>query len=316
MRALLITPAATVTEVSLPPSDNQAAIRDRVESTGPADQGVYHPRTLLHVRGHGQAAGLDENHTAWALASAWRGMPMYPFHGLVLVTGRTRDGETGTLDDALAQLVHTVAETVRDTLSTWRARAPPPTRPPAGNSSPAQPAPSPPALADPQRPTQPLLSTVTVNGHRVGVTGRDGCHPVLVADLGFSSSAVPPLVTGRSALLSSASAGQPGCHRSGRRFPCSKRCHLSCRTVPVGFSLCRAVSGDVHPVRGVGSHISGSVLAVPVTQSRARMASRCSGRPASLSQRILLPMFPQQLSLAVTACRSSRCAADSGRPGR
>ncbi len=129
MRALLIAPAGTVTELDLPESGAYAAIRDHVGSTGAVDQGVYHPRALLHVHGDGLRIGLDGNLTAWALASAWRGMPLYPFHGPVVVTGRTQNGETSELDDELAAHVHAVAQTVRETQGAWQ------TRPPASNEA-------------------------------------------------------------------------------------------------------------------------------------------------------------------------------------
>ncbi|WP_159029156.1 hypothetical protein [Streptomyces viridochromogenes] len=85
---------------------------------------MYHPQALLHVHGDGVSIGLDGNITAWALASAWRGMPLYPFHGPVVVTGRTQDGETSALDDDLAAHVHAVAQTVRETREAWQARPP------------------------------------------------------------------------------------------------------------------------------------------------------------------------------------------------
>ncbi|WP_128380313.1 hypothetical protein [Streptomyces cavernae] len=124
MRALLIAPAGTVTELDLPEAGERSAIRDHVGSTEAVDQGLYHPHALLHVHGNGQSIGLDSNLTAWALASAWRGMPLYPVHGPVVVTGRTQDGETSSLDDELAAHVHAVAQTVRETREAWQARPP------------------------------------------------------------------------------------------------------------------------------------------------------------------------------------------------
>ncbi|MEU0949955.1 hypothetical protein ABZ379_45950 [Streptomyces canus] len=129
MRALLIAPIGTVTELDLPESGARTAIRDQVGSSGAVDQGLYHPHALLHVHGSGQSIGLDGNLTAWALASAWRGMSLYPFHGPVVVTGRTQDGETSALDDDLAAHVHAVAQTVRETREAWQ------TRPPASNEA-------------------------------------------------------------------------------------------------------------------------------------------------------------------------------------
>ncbi|MFR0367632.1 hypothetical protein [Streptomyces sp. MCC20] len=129
MRALLIAPDGTVTELDLPESAVSSAIRDHIGSDGAVDQGRYHPHALLHVHGDGQRIGLDANLTAWALASAWRGMPLYPFQGPVVVTGRTQDGDTSGLDDTLAAHVHAVAQTVRETRETWQ------TRPPASNEA-------------------------------------------------------------------------------------------------------------------------------------------------------------------------------------
>jgi hypothetical protein len=124
MRALLIAPAGTVTELDLPEAGARSAIGDHVGATGAVDQGLYHPRALLHVHGKGQSIGLDSNLTAWALASAWRGMPLYPFHGPVVVTGRTQVGETSALGDDLAAHVHAVAQTVRETRVAWQTRSP------------------------------------------------------------------------------------------------------------------------------------------------------------------------------------------------
>ncbi|MFF3918462.1 hypothetical protein ACFYZB_34300 [Streptomyces sp. NPDC001852] len=57
------------------------------------DKAVYYPRALLHMHGEGQVIGLGQNLAAWALASAWRGMTLYPLHGAVVVTGRTPEGK-------------------------------------------------------------------------------------------------------------------------------------------------------------------------------------------------------------------------------
>ncbi|MER5548966.1 hypothetical protein ACWDBD_45445 [Streptomyces sp. NPDC001118] len=61
-------------------------IRDLVGPSGAVDQGVHHLCSLLHLHGSGREIGLDGNLTAWALASAWRGMSLYAFHGPVVVT--------------------------------------------------------------------------------------------------------------------------------------------------------------------------------------------------------------------------------------
>ncbi|MGW7824657.1 hypothetical protein ACWGLF_42850 [Streptomyces puniciscabiei] len=129
MRALRIVPDATFTELALPEADVFSAIRRHVGTSGAVDQAVYHPRVLLHVHGEGRGVGLGQNVAAWALASAWRGMALYPLHGPVVVTGRTPDGEAAALDDDLAEHARTVTQTVRDTLKAWR------TRPPASNDA-------------------------------------------------------------------------------------------------------------------------------------------------------------------------------------
>ncbi|MCX4598284.1 hypothetical protein OG819_55085 [Streptomyces sp. NBC_01549] len=129
MRALRIAPDTTVTELDLPETGAHSAIQDHIGTTGAVDQGVYHPRALLHIHGDGRALGLAQNITAWALASAWRGMALYPIHGPVIVTGRAQDGEAAALDDGLAQHTHAVAQTVRETLREWH------TRPPASNEA-------------------------------------------------------------------------------------------------------------------------------------------------------------------------------------
>ncbi|MGW4823519.1 hypothetical protein ACWEP4_32375 [Streptomyces sp. NPDC004227] len=90
---------------------------------------MYHQWALLHIHGDGRATGLAQNIAAWALASAWRGMALYPIPGPVVVTGRAQDGEVTGLDASLAQHAHAVAQTVRETLGEWR------TRPPASNEA-------------------------------------------------------------------------------------------------------------------------------------------------------------------------------------
>lgn len=129
MHALRIDPDATVTDLNLVPIDAQSAIQEHVGSDS-VDHGVYHRRAVLHIHGNGQNLGLPQNLTAWALASAWRGMPRYPLAGPIVVSGCTESGDVTTLDDDLVQLAKAVAQTVRDSLSEWRARPPPPTRPP------------------------------------------------------------------------------------------------------------------------------------------------------------------------------------------
>ncbi|MEU0899835.1 hypothetical protein [Streptomyces massasporeus] len=123
MHALCIDPDATVTDLNLPAADAQSAIQEHVRYDA-LDQGVYHRRAVLHIHGNGQKLGLPQNLAAWALASAWRGMPLYPLAGPIVVTGRTASGDVTVLDDDLVQHAKAVAQTVRDTLSEWRARPP------------------------------------------------------------------------------------------------------------------------------------------------------------------------------------------------
>ncbi|MEU0031746.1 hypothetical protein [Streptomyces sp. NPDC006335] len=123
MQALRIDPDATVTDLDLPAADAQSAIQEHVRSDA-VDHGVYHRRDVLHIHGNGQALGLPQNLAAWALASAWRGMPLYPLAGRIVVTGRTTSGDLTALDDDLVQHSKAVAQTVRATLTEWRARPP------------------------------------------------------------------------------------------------------------------------------------------------------------------------------------------------
>ncbi|MFE9769739.1 hypothetical protein ACFYPC_35345 [Streptomyces sp. NPDC005808] len=123
MHALRIDPDTTVTDLTLTATDAQSAIHEHVGSDA-VDQGVYHRQALLHIHGNGLKLGLPQNLAAWALASAWRGTPLYPLAGPIVVTGRTVSGDVTALDDDLVQHARVVAQTVRDTLSKWRARPP------------------------------------------------------------------------------------------------------------------------------------------------------------------------------------------------
>ncbi|NUK21694.1 hypothetical protein [Streptomyces lunaelactis] len=124
MRALRIDPDATVTDVDLPEPDAHSAIRGIVGSLDAVDQGAYHRRAVLHIHGSGRKIGLPQNLAAWALASAWRGMTLYPLAGTIVVTGRTAIGDVTALDDDLVQHAESVAQSVRDTLAEWRTRPP------------------------------------------------------------------------------------------------------------------------------------------------------------------------------------------------
>ncbi|POX48165.1 hypothetical protein C3489_27780 [Streptomyces sp. Ru71] len=124
MRALCIAPDTAISELDLPEPGAPSAIREHIGSSGAVDLGVYHRQALLHMHGDGHAIGLAQNIAAWALASAWRGIVLYPMHGPVVVTGRAEDGGVAALDDDLAQQAHAVAQTVRETLAEWRLRPP------------------------------------------------------------------------------------------------------------------------------------------------------------------------------------------------
>lgn len=59
-------------------------------------------------------------------------MALYNLAGPIVVTGRTESWDVAALDDDLAQHVHAVAQSVRETLVEWR------TRPPVSNEAAAQ----------------------------------------------------------------------------------------------------------------------------------------------------------------------------------
>ncbi|GGP92017.1 hypothetical protein [Streptomyces melanogenes] len=124
MRALRIDPDTTVTELDLPQTTPFSLIRVQVGFPDVVDQGVYHHRAVLHLHGSGRTLGLPQNLTAWALASAWRGVPLYPLAGTIVVTGRTTDGDVTALENDLAEHVQVVACTVRETLTQWRRQPP------------------------------------------------------------------------------------------------------------------------------------------------------------------------------------------------
>jgi hypothetical protein len=113
MQALRIDPDTNVTDLNLPATDAQPAIQEHVGADA-VDQGAYHRRALLHIHGNGLKLGLPQNLAAWALASAWRGRPMYPLAGPIVVTGRTASGDVTALDDDLVQHAKAVAQTVRE----------------------------------------------------------------------------------------------------------------------------------------------------------------------------------------------------------
>ncbi|MFF8867894.1 hypothetical protein ACF08B_38305 [Streptomyces sp. NPDC015139] len=123
MYALRIDPDATVTDLHLPAADAHIAIQEHLVSDA-VDQGIYHRQAVLHVHGNGLKLGLPQNLAAWTLASAWRGMPLYPLAGPIVITGRAASGDVAALDNDLAQHAKGVAQTVGDTLSEWRERPP------------------------------------------------------------------------------------------------------------------------------------------------------------------------------------------------
>ncbi|MHC3475714.1 hypothetical protein ACYF6T_44680, partial [Streptomyces sp. 7R007] len=116
MRALCVDPDTSVTELDLPEAGAHAAIQDHIGTTDAVDQGVFRRRAFLHIHGDGRVNRLVQNITAWVLASAWRGIALYPIHGTVIVTGRAQDGAVAALVDGLARHVPAVAQTVRETL--------------------------------------------------------------------------------------------------------------------------------------------------------------------------------------------------------
>ncbi|MET9083646.1 hypothetical protein ABZX77_17425 [Streptomyces sp. NPDC004237] len=124
MRALRIVPDGSLTDIDLPEPDAHSAIRREVGFPDTVDQATYHRRAVMHVHGTGRTDGLPDNLVAWTLASAWRGTPLYPLAGTIIVTGQTHGGRLTELDDDLVQQAKAVAQTVRETLDGWRMRPP------------------------------------------------------------------------------------------------------------------------------------------------------------------------------------------------
>ncbi|WP_199550188.1 hypothetical protein [Streptomyces sp. N35] len=124
IKALHIDVDTTVTPLTLrtPPYDQLRTLLGGVTVTG-----IYHRRAVLHILDDGQQRHADGrtglNLAAWALASAWRGIDLYPLYGPVVITG----GDAGTstsLEDDLGTQVLRSATTVRETLAEWRLRPP------------------------------------------------------------------------------------------------------------------------------------------------------------------------------------------------
>ncbi|GAA2555020.1 hypothetical protein ABWI13_28670 [Streptomyces koyangensis] len=94
--ALLINPNHRTTGLHLPDkADDQARVlREKIGST--LNQGIFHRRAVLHIAENGRSEGLPAKLVVWALASAWRGIPLCPIAGPVVITGP--DGPDGYLD--------------------------------------------------------------------------------------------------------------------------------------------------------------------------------------------------------------------------
>jgi hypothetical protein len=119
-RAVRIDCDVTMSVIDLPDAGRQA-IQDLVG--GVADQAVYHRQALLHIY-ELSAREKPLNLAAWVLASAWRGMSLYPLHGTIVVTGRDQFGEVCDLDESLVQQARAVVAMVDETVRGWKARPP------------------------------------------------------------------------------------------------------------------------------------------------------------------------------------------------
>ncbi|MER6240785.1 hypothetical protein ABT185_32890 [Streptomyces clavifer] len=132
IRALRIWEHGEVETVQLPDT-HAAQIRELAHLVGgPTDTGMYHRQAVLHIHGTGaQAQHLQFNASAWALASAWRGLGnTYGLYGPVVVTGPGDfEGGYGALSSHLEAQVHDVCAAVSDVHAEWR------TRPPAGEAA-------------------------------------------------------------------------------------------------------------------------------------------------------------------------------------
>lgn len=128
-QAVRIDCTMTVIPIVLPDEDPNHALENIVG--GAVSQAVYHRRALLHIYDR-STSEYPLNLAAWTAASAWRGMPLYPLHGTIVVTGRGGSGEVCDLDDDLAQQVRAITTMVRETVQEWKHR------PPASNEAAAQ----------------------------------------------------------------------------------------------------------------------------------------------------------------------------------
>ncbi|MET8211908.1 hypothetical protein ABZT51_39065 [Streptomyces sp. NPDC005373] len=112
----------TVMEQIELPEDQRAALATiHGVVGGQTNQGVYHRRALFHI--HDTANSESPlNLAAWTLASAWRGMSLYPL--TIVVTGRNADGDVTGLEEDLVHQAEAVVAMVRETVERWREQPP------------------------------------------------------------------------------------------------------------------------------------------------------------------------------------------------
>ncbi len=113
MRALRSAPDATGTVLDLPATDAQSAIREDVGSSGAVDQGTYHWRAVLHVRGTGRIHGLPLAWPHGASEVPGAPCPCTRSPGLLVAQGARRPGACQHSPTTWAQHAKTAAETVR-----------------------------------------------------------------------------------------------------------------------------------------------------------------------------------------------------------
>ena len=113
------------TAIDLPEDDGKLNTALRGILRGTPERALYHHRSQFWLHGDGQAEGLAPNLLAWTLAGAWMGRALpYQLYGTVIVTGRDHAGENAPLGEELTGHVHTVAETLKETMATWHRRPP------------------------------------------------------------------------------------------------------------------------------------------------------------------------------------------------
>ncbi|GGT84914.1 hypothetical protein [Streptomyces violascens] len=94
---------------------------------GSTEAAHYHRGSVLHVPATGRTDGLGPNLAVWALACGWRTMELpYLLYGPVAITGPydTEGPAVEELSDRLTSQLHTVCDTVRETVTGWRTRRP------------------------------------------------------------------------------------------------------------------------------------------------------------------------------------------------